>query len=104
MQKEDVGLRKAAPCGERACSSAYAGHATGSAARNGVLGAISVQGAGDEAAAHRVPMREAGELLARGWPEGYPAGAVEWLVFNRSKTSKSNGKKSVHPTRKDTHV
>ncbi|MFM0232884.1 hypothetical protein [Paraburkholderia sediminicola] len=28
----------------------------------------------------RMRMREAVELLARGWPEDYPPGAVEWLM------------------------
>ncbi|MFL9966212.1 hypothetical protein PQR02_35475 [Paraburkholderia sediminicola] len=36
-------------------------------------------GASDDRWALR--MREAVELLARGWPEGYPAGAVEWLLL-----------------------
>ena len=31
-------------------------------------------------------MREAVELLAREWPEDYPAGAVEWLLLQESKT------------------
>ena len=35
-------------------------------------------GASDDVWALR--MREAVELLARGWPEDYPAGAVEWLI------------------------
>jgi hypothetical protein len=36
-------------------------------------------------------MREAVELLARGWPEDYPAGAVEWMVVEseRARTSQS---------------
>ncbi|WP_353555012.1 hypothetical protein [Paraburkholderia terrae] len=28
----------------------------------------------------RTRVREAVELLARGWPEDYPVGAVEWLI------------------------
>ncbi|WP_429525307.1 hypothetical protein [Paraburkholderia youngii] len=37
--------------------------------------------ANDEETALRVKMQEAVQLLARGWPEDYPAGAVEWLFI-----------------------
>lgn len=36
--------------------------------------------AGTEGATSKLRVREAVELLAREWPEEYPAGAVEWLV------------------------
>ncbi len=47
-----------------------------------VLAAMSAGsvGASDDEWALRMRMREAVELLARGWPEDYPAGAVEWLI------------------------
>jgi hypothetical protein len=38
-------------------------------------------GASDEETALRVRMREAVDLLAREWPEDYPAGAVERLLL-----------------------
>ncbi|MGF6996360.1 hypothetical protein [Paraburkholderia sp. GAS32] len=41
-------------------------------------------GASDEETALRVRMREAVDLLARAWPEDYPAGAVEWLLLQLS--------------------
>lgn len=37
-------------------------------------------GASDDETALRVRMREPVGLLASGWPEDYPAGAVEWLI------------------------
>jgi len=37
-------------------------------------------GASDDETALRVRMREPVGLLAREWPEDYPAGAVEWLI------------------------
>ncbi|QIE22901.1 hypothetical protein SBC2_09140 [Caballeronia sp. SBC2] len=35
---------------------------------------------GDETEMWEMLMREAVELRARGWPEDYPAGAMEWLL------------------------
>jgi hypothetical protein len=35
----------------------------------------------------RMQMREAVELLARGWPEDYPDGAVEWLLWEQSENT-----------------
>jgi hypothetical protein len=48
-----------------------------------VLAAMSAGslGASDDEWALRARMREAVELLTRGWPEDYPAGAVEWLLL-----------------------
>jgi len=34
-------------------------------------------------------MWEAVRLLAKEWPEEYPAGAVEWMVVERARTSQS---------------
>jgi hypothetical protein len=52
----------------------------GSAA--GRTGASTVEGnTGDSLEAISAAMREAVELLARGWPEDCPAGAVEWLLL-----------------------
>lgn len=57
--------------------------------------------AGIAGSAAELWMREAVGLLARGWPEDYPAGAVEWLLlsssarpgalkhFNQSRSSES---------------
>ncbi|RKT22881.1 hypothetical protein B0G69_6378 [Paraburkholderia sp. RAU2J] len=42
--------------------------------------ADSVRHAGDTVDAIAV-MRGAVDLLAKGWPEEYPAGAVEWLLL-----------------------
>ncbi|ANB73614.1 hypothetical protein AYM40_15555 [Paraburkholderia phytofirmans OLGA172] len=33
----------------------------------------------------RMRVREAVELLAWGWPEDYPAGAVEWLIAGEAR-------------------
>ncbi|CAB3803567.1 hypothetical protein LMG28614_05851 [Paraburkholderia ultramafica] len=56
-----------------------------------ILEAMRMDGAGaaDGAAATweampETAMRRAVELLARRWPEDYPAGAVEWLIAGRS--------------------
>ncbi len=39
-----------------------------------------------DGAAAESRMREAVDLLARGWPEDYPAGAVEWLILQSPVT------------------
>ncbi|WP_157447862.1 hypothetical protein [Paraburkholderia ginsengiterrae] len=43
-------------------------------------------GASDDEGALRMRMRVRGavDLLTRGWPEDYPAGAVEWLLLQLS--------------------
>jgi hypothetical protein len=50
----------------------------------------SVGAKGDDAVM-RKQMREAVELLARGWPDEYPVGAVEWLVASSIGTPDSIG-------------
>ncbi|MGF6607807.1 hypothetical protein OKW45_002707 [Paraburkholderia sp. WSM4175] len=45
------------------------------------MGAESVGASGEETAHRVLRVREAVELLARGWPEDYPTGAVEWVAL-----------------------
>jgi hypothetical protein len=54
---------------------------TADAAGTSPTGSEAERGLGTIAAA---AMREAVDLLARGWPEDYPAGAVEWLLLQAS--------------------
>jgi hypothetical protein len=41
-----------------------------------------------EKAMRQLATREAVELLAREWPDDYPAGAVEWLLFESEDKKK----------------